>query len=261
MLKKQVESSFRHKLGPKEMKKQTMVAAVVPHAGLDYSGPVAAWVYSRIEPANYIIIGPNHNGLGSQFALMKTGLWKTPLGEIVVHESMAQKLLDNCKLLDYDVLAHQYEHSAEVQLPFLQYRFGNDFKFVPIAVMNEFADDTLLDACKKIGKEIAGVVKKEKKEKWILIAASDFSHYVTQEKARKVDGACIKSILKMDEKDFFAKVNEKQASICGYGAIAIIIAAAKELGAKKAELLKYATSGEVSGDVDAVVGYASIVFS
>jgi len=258
MLKRQIDACFKHRIGPKRMEKRGMAAAVVPHAGFDYSGPIAAWIYSKMEQANYIIIGPNHSGLGSQFAIMKSGLWKTPLGELLIHEEMANRLLERCRLLEYDVLAHQNEHSVEVQLPFLQYRFGNDFKFIPISVLNEFVDDILLDACKKIGKDIAEVIKKSK-EKWIVIATSDFSHYISHQTANKVDKVCIKSILKLNEDDFFSKINEKHASICGFGAIAIVISAAKELGAKKAELLKYATSGDITGELGSVVGYASII--
>jgi AmmeMemoRadiSam system protein B len=156
-------------------------------------------------------------------------------------------------------MAHENEHSIEVQLPFLQHRFGDNFKFVPISILNEFADETLLEVCRVIGKGIASVIKKQK-EKWIVLASSDFSHYVPQERAKKTDKYVIKAILNLDEKDFFARINEKDASVCGFGPIAIAIVAAKELGAKKGELLKYSTSGDVTGDFGAVVGYSSIIF-
>jgi AmmeMemoRadiSam system protein B len=255
-LKKQISESFSHKLGPKGFKTQKFIAAIVPHAGYIYSGPVAAWVYSRIEKSNYIILGPNHSGMGSQFALMKRGLWKTPLGEVAIHEEIAEKILKECKVVEHDVIAHQYEHSIEVQLPFLQYRYGNDFKFVPIVILNEFADDLLLENCRLVGKAIANVVKKEK---LIILASSDFSHYVPQKTAKKVDLSLIEEIKRLDEKKFFEKIMEKNASVCGFGGIASAIVAAKELGAKKAELLKYATSGDVTGEMDSVVGYASVI--
>jgi hypothetical protein len=258
-LKKQIETSFSHRLGPKTMKTKNIKAAVAPHAGYEYSGPVAAWVYSRMEKANYIILGPNHSGIGSQFSIMKTGLWKTPLGDLVIATDVAEKLLGT-GIIEYDVLAHEHEHAVEMQLPFLQYRFGSNFKFVPIAILNDFADDTLLDSCRIVGKAIANVVKKQK-EKWIVIASSDFSHYVPQDVAEKNDKLVIKSILKLDEKGLFENVAEKRVSMCGFGAVATTIVAAKELGAKKAELLKYATSGDVSNDTSSVVGYASIIMS
>jgi hypothetical protein len=257
-LKKQIESSFNHKLGPKAIKTKNIKAAVVPHAGYEYSGPVAAWTYSRIEKANYIILGPNHNGIGSQFSIMKSGIWKTPLGDLVIASNVAEKLLDT-KIVEYDVLAHEHEHSVEVQLPFLQYRFGSDFKFVPIAIMNDFADDLLLDSCRLVGKAIANIIKKQK-EKWVVLASTDFSHYVPQEMAEKNDRSVIKTILKLNEKDFFEKVAEKKVSMCGFGPVAVAMVAAKELGARKAELLKYATSGDVTEDLTSVVGYASIIF-
>ncbi|MDI6798487.1 MAG: MEMO1 family protein [Candidatus Aenigmarchaeota archaeon] len=259
-LKKQINYCFSHKLGPKSMKKQKVIAAVVPHAGYVYSGPIAAWTYSKLDKANFIILGPNHSGMGARFALMKSGLWKTPLGEVVINEDVAEKLAKECKILEYDVLAHQYEHSIEVQLPFLQFKFGDDFKFVPICVLNEFADDTLLESCRLIGKGIASVIKKQK-EKWVVLASSDFSHYVPQEIAEKTDKTMIRSILKLDEKEFFQKINEKSASLCGFGPIAIAMIAAKELGSKKAELLKYASSGDVTQDFASVVGYASIIMT
>jgi len=258
LLKKQIDRCFKHKLGPKSMKKQKFVAAVVPHAGYEYSGPIAAWVYSRVEKTNYIILGPNHSGMGLRFAIMRNGLWKTPLGEIVIKEDVAGKLIEKCKLLEYDVMAHEKEHSIEVQLPFLQYRFGNDFKFIPISIMNEFPDDTLLESCKLVGKVIAEVIKKDKGS-WTIIASSDFSHYIPQKMANKTDKYVIKAILKLDEKDFFARINERNASVCGFGPIAVAMVAAKELGAKKGELLKYATSGDVIEDFGSVVGYASML--
>lgn len=257
-LKKQISECFTHNLGPKTIKKQEFLAAIVPHAGYMYSGPIAAWIYSRIEKANYIIIGPNHTGLGVQFSLMKSGLWKTPLGEVVIHENVAEKILKESEILEQDVLAHQHEHSIEVQLPFLQYRFGGDFKFIPITILNELADDILLENCRKIGRCIANVVKKEK-EKWILLASSDFSHYLPQKTAKKIDMSLIEDIEKLNEKKFFDKIMEKNASVCGFGAIAVALVFAKELGAKKGELLKYATSGDISGDLASVVGYASVV--
>ncbi|MEM5844382.1 MAG: MEMO1 family protein [Candidatus Aenigmatarchaeota archaeon] len=257
-LKKEINYCFNHKLGPKSIKKQNVITAIVPHAGYVYSGPVAAWVYSRLENANFIILGPNHSGMGSKFALMRSGIWKTPLGGVSIHESMAEKLLKECEILEHDVLAHQYEHSIEVQLPFLQFRFGNDFKFVPICILNEFADDTLLEGCRIIGKSIASLIKKEK-EKWCIIASSDFSHYIPQEIAEKIDLSLIKSIIKLDEKEFFEKINEKNASVCGFGPIAVAIVVAKEMKVKKMKLLKYATSGDVTEDYSSVVGYASII--
>lgn len=256
MLRKQIETSFKQ---IPYLRKRPVKAAIVPHAGYIYSGKVAAYTYSQLEKTNYIILGVNHYGIGANFALMKKGLWKTPLGEVVIAENIADKLLAECKLLEYDVIPHEQEHSIEVQLPFLQYRFGSDFKFVPIAILNEAADDTFLDSCRIVGKAIAKVIKKEK-SKWTVLASSDFSHYVPKALAEKVDKYTINAILKLNEGEFFSRILEKNASICGFGAIATAIVAAKGLGAKKAELLKYSTSADVTQDDHAVVGYASAIF-
>jgi len=256
MLRKQIDACFRIKT---KYPKKKIIAAVVPHAGYIYSGGVAAHAYSIIEKSNYLILGTNHSGTGANFALMKRGLWKTPLGELAVDEGMADKLMKECSLIEFDAIPHEKEHSIEVQLPFLQYRFGSDFKFVPLTVLSEFADKFLLENCRVVGKAIGKVLKGEK-NKWIIISSSDFSHFIPQETAEKIDKYTIKSILKLNEEEFIENVSEKRASICGFGSIATSIVAAKELGAKKADLLKYATSGDVTEEYHSVVGYASIIF-
>jgi len=276
-LKMQIEAALGHKPGPSGEKKagkgkNEFVAAIVPHAGYVYSGAVAALAYSKVGNGNtnFIILGPNHTGSGSDFAIMPKGLWKTPLGGVAVDEKMAGRLLEDCKLLSVDYMPHAYEHSIEVQLPFLQHMLGSNFKFVPICVRNEAADETLLEACRVIGKSLAKVVEsserinktnKSPKEKWIIIASSDFSHYVPRELAERNDMHAIKAILKLDEGDFFSRINARNISICGFGPIAATIVAAKSLGAKKGKLLKYATSGDITGELESVVGYASISFS
>ncbi len=257
-LKKQVKACFNRPLGPKKIKEEKVVAAIVPHAGFTYSGPVAAWSYSRIPKANYIILGPNHRPSGNRFAIMKEGEWKTPFGGVKIAEKVAADLL-KCPLIKNDPFAHQHEHSIEVQLPFLQYRFGNDFEFVPICVSNDYPTPDFLEQCRIVGKVIADVIKKQKK-KWIVIASSDFSHYVPHDYAFSVDNYAIESILRMDEKSFFNRIEEKNISICGFGPIAIAMVAAENLGAKKGKLLSYKTSGDITRDKTAVVGYASVVF-
>lgn len=259
-LKKQIQSAIDKAKGLKKTKKD-IKAAVVPHAGYMYSGWVAAYFYSMLDrhsPKKYIIVGPNHSLAGSEYALMKKGLWKTPLGGVTIDENVADELLKKCELLEHDVIPHQYEHSIEVQLPFLQHKLGSDFKFVPIAVKSEIVDDTLLEGCRIVGKAIASAIKTTK-EKWVVIASSDFSHYIPKKLAEDVDNYVIKSILKLNEKSFFDRVIERNASVCGVGAIAATIVAAKTLGINKGKLLKYATSAEVSSDTSAVVGYASII--
>lgn len=258
MLRKQIKNCFDHELGPKKIKQEKFVGTVIPHAGYTYSGPVAAWIYSIIPKCNYIILGPNHRGFGSRFGVMREGVWKTPLGSVKINEKVTKKLIESNPLLEYDVLSHEAEHSIEVQLPFLQYRFGDNFKFVPICVTNEFFSFDFLEECKAVGKTIANVIKKEK-SKWIIIASSDFSHYISYEDAYSTDNYVIDAILRLNEKDFFLRLQEKNASVCGFGPIAIAIIVSKELGAKKGKLLKYSTSGDVVGDRGVVVGYGSII--
>jgi len=259
-LRQQIKSCL-DKSGKTGRSRKKFKAAVVPHAGYMYSGWVAAYFYSMLDrqsPKNYIILGPNHSLAGSDYAIMKRGLWKTPLGGVTIHEKMADTLLKKCELIEHDVIPHQYEHSIEVQLPFLQYKLGNDFKFVPIAIKSEVADNTLLEGCRILGKAIAGVMSSTK-EDWLIMASSDFSHYIPKKLAEDVDNYAIKSIVSLNEKRFIEHVVEKNASICGIGAIATSIVAAKELGVKRGKLLKYATSADVSGDTSAVVGYASVL--
>jgi len=265
-LKKQLDAAFRHADEGAKVKGKLKLAkirgAVVPHAGYEYSGHIAAKFYSMLNeksPRNCIILGPNHYMFGYKFAMMKNSLWKTPLGGVAVHETMAEKLLQSCELLQIDVIPHQNEHSIEVQLPFLQSRFGDDFKFVPISISNELGDPDMLRGCQIIGTAIADAIREDKDE-WMVIASSDFSHYVPQSVAEETDGALIKAIAKLNEKLFFKRVNEMNASICGFGPIMVTMVAAKKLGAKKGTLLKYATSGNVTNDYSSVVGYASVVF-
>lgn len=265
-LKKQLDASFRRAAEDAKRKRPSIPrkirGAVVPHAGYEYSGHVAARFYSLLDdksPRNYVIIGPNHYAFGQKFATMKNFLWKTPLGGVAVHEAMVEGIMRRCELLQIDVIPHQNEHSVEVQLPFLQSRFGDDFKFVPIAVSAGADDPDALRDFRELGEAIAGAIKASEDE-WAVIASSDFSHYVPQDEAEATDGALIKAIARMDEGLFFERVLQSSATVCGPGPIISAMVAAKKLGATKGELLKYATSGDVTNDYGSVVGYASIVF-
>ncbi len=255
---KLIKELINHKFGPKFIKEEEFYGAIVPHAGYVYSGTTAAWVYSRIKKANYVIIGPNHYGLGSPFAILKEGLWKTPLGEILIDTKFASCLL-KCRWIELDAIPHESEHSIEVQLPFLQFRFGNDFRFVPISVLHPFPSEEFFNQCIEVGKFIADCIKKAS-ERWILLASSDFSHYIPHKKAKEADTKLIKFIEKMDERKFYENLVKLNASVCGFGPILIAISCCKELGAKKGKLLCYKTSGDITGDKSSVVGYASIIF-
>lgn len=256
-LERDVKSFFTGKNGPKKMRESKIVGLITPHDKYHLCGTTCAWSFSRVEKANYIIIGTNHNSIGSNFSIMKEGLWKTPLGEIVIGNKVAEKILNKSKMIEYDVIPHESEYSIEVQLPFLQYRFGNDFKIVPILVTNKFSDKDFVNDCKSIGKAIAHSIMTEK-EKWIIVATSDFSHG-SKKKIEKSDKAIINSIKNLSENKFFDAVHKNSPHICGYGAILTALAATKELKAERSRLLKYTSSIEVLKDSNLGTGYASIL--
>jgi AmmeMemoRadiSam system protein B len=244
-------------------KKIKALGIVSPHAGLVYSGSVAGAVYSSIElPGTFILIGPNHTGLGAPVSLMAKGQWETPLGTVRIDEELAAAVLSRSRLIREDTLAHLKEHSLEVQLPFIQF-LKKEFMIVPIQMM-----DTRMDTCLALGTAIAeaiaecGVRSAEFKTKGTLIvASSDMSHYISAEEAKKKDHKAIKRILDLDAQGLYYTVRDEDITMCGYGPAVAMLTACKALGAKKAELIKYTNSGEVSGDYDQVVGYAGIVVS
>jgi hypothetical protein len=233
-------------------KELSFLGAVVPHAGYIYSGQVAAEVYSRLPKAEtYVIIGPNHHGLGSPVALSRDS-WRTPLGVALPDLELADALAGS--IIDHDETAHLHEHSIEVQIPFLQKRFS-DFKILPICMGLQDMQTAV-----EVGQELSRAIDRQKR-KAIIIASSDFTHYQPQETARKVDAKLLEAILNMDVPELYDRVYRYDATACGYGPIAATITAASALGAKAGKLLAYATSGDVSGDYSQVVGYGAIVFS
>jgi AmmeMemoRadiSam system protein B len=237
----------------KDAKKLNAIGIVSPHAGYVYSGSVAGSVYSQIElKPTYIILGPNHTGKGKPYSIMSEGTWDMPQGELEIDSGLAKELLHKSEFLEEDFLAHAYEHSIEVQLPFLQ-SFKRAFKFVPIII--SYAPGHIYQA---LGEEIAKTIKAAKKDV-LIIASSDMTHYEPQEDARFKDNKAIEAILKLDEEELIKRVQEFEISMCGYAPVAVMLSAAKSLGAKKAELVDYQTSGDASGDYSSVVGYAGII--
>ncbi|MHB8845951.1 MAG: AmmeMemoRadiSam system protein B [Nitrospirota bacterium] len=234
---------------------------VSPHAGLMYSGAVAGAVYSRIElPGTFVLIGPNHTGLGAPVSLMAKGEWETPLGKVRINEELASALLTRSNLIRDDSAAHLKEHSLEVQLPFIQC-LKDEFTIVPVQMM-----DTRLETCIALGNAVAqaiaecGVRSAEFKEKGVLIvASSDMSHYISAAIAKKKDHKAIQRMLELDGEGLYSTVRGEGITMCGFGPAVAMITACKVLRATKAELVKYTNSGEVSGDFDQVVGYAGIV--
>ncbi len=238
-------------------KKIKALGIVSPHAGLVYSGSVAGAVYSSIElPGTFILIGPNHTGLGEPVSLMAKGEWETPLGTVQIDEGLAAAILSRSRLVREDTLAHLKEHSLEVQLPFIQF-LKKEFTIVPIQMM-----DTRLETCLALGNAVADAVREQARKTGVLIvASSDMSHYISAEAAKKKDHKAIQRILDLDAQGLYYTVRDEDITMCGYGPAVAMLTACKALGAKKAELIKYTNSGEVSGDYDQVVGYAGIVVS
>jgi AmmeMemoRadiSam system protein B len=234
-------------------KREEAIGVISPHAGYIYSGPVAGAVISRIRfKDTFIIMGPSHTGMGRPFSIMTEGSWQTPLGEVEIDSGMAKKILAHSRYLEEDIAAHLHEHSIEVQLPFLQY-FSSDFKLVPIVLA--YAGAAIY---KEIGKAIAKAVK-ESGNKAVIIVSGDMTHYEAQASAQRKDTQAIEAVLALDEDELTRRVEGLDISMCGYAPAVSLIVAAKELGAKGAELVKYQTSGDTTGDYSSVVGYAGII--
>ena len=234
-------------------KKEEVIGLVSPHAGYIYSGPVTGAAISRIKfKDTFIIMGPNHTGSGKPFSIMTEGTWQTPLGKVEIDSELGKQLLANSRYLEEDKAAHLYEHSIEVQLPFLQY-FKPDFKLVPIILA--YAGGAIY---KEIGKALAKSIK-ELGKNTIIIASSDMTHYEPQASAQKKDNQAIEAVLDLDEDELLKRVDRFNITMCGFASTVCLIVAAKELGATGAELVKYQTSGDTTGDYSSVVGYAGII--
>jgi AmmeMemoRadiSam system protein B len=234
-------------------KKQiSAIGCVVPHAGYVYSGAVAGAVYSRLNiPQRCIVLCPNHTGKGPPLSIMSRGGWETPLGVAAIATGLADCLMEHFPLLTEDSEAHRGEHGVEVQLPFLQAR-RVDFAFVPIVVGTR--DFEVLEALGNAIGEFLAV----QTEHILMIASSDMNHYESDAVTRVKDRMAIDQILALDARELFDVAMREKISMCGLGPTVVMLTAAKHLQASKAELIQYATSGDVSGDRDMVVGYAGI---
>jgi len=230
------------------------IAMIAPHAGYLYSGEVAGAVYSSAEiPNRVVLLGPSHRPLDSRFALMRKGSWGTPLGEVPIDPHLADRILTACDLVSEDSDAHQGEHSLEVQLPFLRY-LNSQVKIVPISI-TYFAELPELEA---LGHAIASTIRDDDQDDVLIVASTDMSHQVKEEMAREKDNLAIEQIKAIDAKGLYETVRREQISMCGFQATTAALVAAKELGATKAEVISYKTSGDVTGDFESVVGYAGI---
>ncbi len=262
-LTQQIVGCFTHRFGPGQVPKpvergpRKIVGLVSPHAGYMYSGPVAANGYSRLAtdgmPEVFIILGPNHTGYGSGVSILTDGAWETPVGLTSIDGGLAKQIQKDNEILDVDEASHSFEHSIEVQLPFIQFLFKDGPKFIPICMMMQDL---------KTSRDIArSIVEQCKGKDFVIIASSDFTHYEPHDTASKKDGMAIDAITNLDDTKLNELGESNRVTMCGYGPITTLIAAAKILGGIKSEFLSYKTSGDITGDKSAVVGYSSIIFT
>ncbi|MEW6034184.1 MAG: AmmeMemoRadiSam system protein B [Chloroflexota bacterium] len=231
-----------------------VVAAIAPHAGYPYSGKVAAALYRRLAEdgpfETAVLIGPNHTGLGEQVAVMAQGEWETPLGRVAIDRDLARKLCHGGLIEDDS--AHLYEHSIEVQLPFLQ-GLDPEIRIVPVSML---AQD--LEIARQVGEIVSRAMEGRRH---IILATTDLTHYEPHQVALAKDKQAIEAIAALDEERLFRIMREVELSMCGYGPVAAAIVAAREMGAKEASLVAYTTSAEATGDYSAVVGYGAMVMT
>jgi len=254
----QVDACFAANPEP-PAQKQRFIGAVVPHAGLVYSGHVAAAFYGIADlPKRFIILCPNHTGAGHFAAINREGAWRTPLGDVAIDTALADALMARTPLLQEDAAAHAREHSLEVQLPFLQRLLGEvkgDFTFVPICLGAH-----RLDYAEQVGRAVAEVVQGEREAIGIL-ASSDLNHYEDQRTTLQKDQLAIDEVLERDPRGLWRVVGEYDVSMCGFIPTTAMLVAANALGATDARLIKHATSGDINGDYSHVVGYAAMIVS
>jgi AmmeMemoRadiSam system protein B len=229
-------------------------ACLVPHAGYVYSGHVAGAVLSRIAlPKRIIILGVRHHPRGEALAILSSGAWRTPLGDVAIDEPLALALREACPLLCEDNVAHSAEHSLEVQLPFLQI-LAPDFRFVPIAL-----GTVKFEKLMSVGEALAQILAQ--REDVLLLTTSDLNHYEDDATTRVKDRKAIEQLLALDPQGLYDTCRNEKISMCGLGPAVTMLTALNALGVRRADLVKYATSADVSGDRTAVVGYAGMIFS
>ncbi len=259
-LESQIEKSFTHQHGPgkvpepSESKLENILGLVSPHAGYPYSGPVAAHGYSKLaekgKPEDIIIVGPNHLGFGANLSFDNSEKWRTPFGEVDINKDLRNEILSETINGELDATAHRREHSLEVQLPFLQYLYGNDFEIVPICMKSQD-----LETSQALGEAIGKV---ENSNGLLVIASTDLTHYESPEIANEKDEQVLEKIQDMDWKGVNQLASESKHSTCGYGPITATLLGTKELGGNRTEVYKHSNSGEIGGPSREVVGYASV---
>ncbi len=261
-LRAQINSCFLHPIGPQKLPQinmhthpRSIVGLICPHAGYTYSGPVAASAYFELaedgKPDTVVLLGPNHTGNGSGLALMREGIWQTPLGNVEIDSAMADAISRETSIVDVDDLAHRFEHSIEVQLPFLQFLYGNTFKIVPICFLIQDYDSAV-----EVGRALIEALDASNT---VVIASSDMTHYESAKSAAAKDQAALAKVTAMDAKGFYETVETKNITACGFTPITALITYANGVGAKS-KILSYHNSGDVTGDHSSVVGYAAVSF-
>ena len=259
MLIDTIKDMFMGPLGPGSLPEvveksfERPVGIISPHAGYVYSGQVAAWAFHEIaklgKPTTVIIIGPNHTGYGPAVSTFPAGEWETPLGSVEIDEEAIRVITENSSLVQVDISAHVLEHSLEVQIPFLQFLYGNTFKIVPI---------TLKDQSPRTAKDLSFAISRYLSLNFstLVIASTDLNHYEDQETTLKKDSLVIEAIEENDVEKLYRYIYEYDITMCGYGAVATLMML--ELG--RVKILKHATSGDISGDMMEVVGYMSAIY-
>ena len=229
---------------------------IVPHGAYIFSGAISANAFFEIASLNidtFILIGPDHHGIGKRISVTTEGYWQTPLGDVLIDNTITNDLKRSCDFIEEDNIVHQIEHSLEIHVPFIQYSFGNSFTIVPLLLRDQDIETSML-----LGNLIA---KYSARKNVMIIASSCLTHYESNSSVQKKDFQMIKSIESLNIESFYQSLMNLKASVCGYGAIASLMRAVQILGSKKGELLRYATSGDVTSDnKNTVVGYASIAF-
>lgn len=242
-------------LMPEVSPKQQVLGVISPHAGYIYSGSTAGKLLAGITiPRAVIILGPNHHGIGSLAALSPEDAWQTPLGTVPIEKRLARLIQQQIPAVQEDAVAHLREHSLEVQVPFLQF-LRPDVAIVPICLA--FGDYT---GCEIVGNGIAAAIK-EYDEPVLILASSDMTHYESAERAKQKDRLALDCTLALDPQGLVEVCRSNRITMCGVIPAAVMLVAAKALGATKAELVSYTTSGVVSGDYSQVVAYAAVTAS
>ena len=248
-----LRTEARSYLSPTKQNPVKALGCIAPHAGYMYSGHVAGAVFAGIDiPERCVVMCPNHTGMGRALAVMSEGSWQTPLGAVPIDTPLAEIMKQRFPALQEDSAAHRAEHAAEVELPFLQLRQPK-LRFLPIAL-----GTAQFEVLAGLGKALAEAIASQP-DPVLIVASSDMNHYESDPVTRAKDHRAIERILTLDPRGLFDVLTQEDISMCGFGPAVAMLTAARQLGAKSAELVKYATSGDISGDRDMVVGYAGVV--